>query len=708
MFRKIQSWGTFYNVILTSSATHYENVSFNGSLACSISKALLIEAGNYGQHPCLQINLAGFVRQSIPFTYTVHISMFPPEYLVKVNSWWTYPDIFYKEHFNLQRATPSYAFPVNGIMLLQKSGKELLLEFDIMEQWINGRRRASHYSFFHDIFLIFRVSSIPPTLDYKANELMEPVGNIHAAWILKICPDCERKIRIYGTIMPTRVDSFQRENLSKLAFSMMQEGLAWEPRSYGQGNLLHVVLKFCIKLRSGRNVKFSNIFEPQRYSIRERVAFSHSQVWYSIMKNFSVSDAPLSRDKTTNFHFVISLFSQAYSGSTYVFPHYVRDDLSKLKIVGCGKKGLSSLQFLELTNVYDKSVWLAIFISGVFVSLTTSLISKEGVTKCEVISVIKILLEQSNPFPREIENERKLRVIIILILLMGIVLSNAYKNTNVYKMVIPRIPVSFQYFTELVENNFQIYTRSVDLFVEYPGYTLGHRNGWHEEHIQNQSFILLSEVGALSNRYKHITMPLEKETKSGKSLVENRLLDAVGFHPLIISSLSKLLHENLSNVTTYWEAQTVSDEILPKLRFLEDIKLLEFLEGCNKTAVVMPDYISRKIYKKLIREMKLPHAFFGEESFSDVDWMFSLKGIVPPNLIKRIHGVAESGIWKWWVELFEGKYLPNEHASHVGAVSMTGNIVIVFVVWLVGIGVSIFSAIPEKIYYHIFIQQRVA
>lgn len=42
---------------------------------------------------------------------------------------------------------------------------------------------------------------------------------------------------------------------------------------------------------------------------------------------------------------------------------------------------------------------------------------------------------------------------------MGIVDSNAYINTNVHQMAIPRMPIMFKEIRELLRDNFQIYTR---------------------------------------------------------------------------------------------------------------------------------------------------------------------------------------------------------------------------------------------------------
>lgn len=47
------------------------------------------------------------------------------------------------------------------------------------------------------------------------------------------------------------------------------------------------------------------------------------------------------------------------------------------------------------------------------------------------------------------------------------------------------------------------------------------------------------------------------------------------------------------------------------------------------------------------------------------------------------------------VDLFAEKHLTNENANEVKAASVSGNIVIIFVVWVVGVGVAIICGLVE-------------
>lgn len=73
---------------------------------------------------------------------------------------------------------------------------------------------------------------------------------------------------------------------------------------------------------------------------------------------------------------------------------------------------------------------------------------------------LKVLLEQGSPFPNQITRFQHLRLLTGAYILGCIVISNGYKNTNIYTMIILREPLKHESFHELVDANFMIYTRS--------------------------------------------------------------------------------------------------------------------------------------------------------------------------------------------------------------------------------------------------------
>lgn len=92
-----------------------------------------------------------------------------------------------------------------------------------------------------------------------------------------------------------------------------------------------------------------------------------------------------------------------------------------------------------------------------------NLLSNIAATKSNGLTFLKVILEQGDPFPASVGNVTKFLVIIGLLLLMGIILSNAYKNTNVYNMVVPKRPLVYKDLKDLLKDGFTIYTRSLGI-----------------------------------------------------------------------------------------------------------------------------------------------------------------------------------------------------------------------------------------------------
>lgn len=111
------------------------------------------------------------------------------------------------------------------------------------------------------------------------------------------------------------------------------------------------------------------------------------------------------------------------------------------------------MQFQELTMIFWIWMLIVIFLVAVAVPLYCQheVLNFTG----HVLSLVKVILEQGDPFQNTIIEEARLWSVTGSFLLMGIVLSNAYKSTSVYNIIIPHMPVPYQNFSEL------IYTASI-------------------------------------------------------------------------------------------------------------------------------------------------------------------------------------------------------------------------------------------------------
>lgn len=88
---------------------------------------------------------------------------------------------------------------------------------------------------------------------------------------------------------------------------------------------------------------------------------------------------------------------------------------------------------------------------------------------------------------------------------------------------------------------------------------------------------------------------------------------------------------------------------------------------------MLPDYVSRNLFKTLHRDQNLEHTFILEDSFSDVDWMVTFSGIIQRNVIKQFHRIGESGIWYMWLRVFSGRCQNDGNRNLVESANLKGN-----------------------------------
>lgn len=133
----------------------------------------------------------------------------------------------------------------------------------------------------------------------------------------------------------------------------------------------------------------------------------------------------------------------------------ITNPYSDLRFLSCGKRVYSPLAFSELTNIFNPTVWFAFSLSSLTIFVFFKILDKpENV----LMFLIKMVFEQGNPVPQKLLKHTATAVPVIIILLVATVLTNAYKNTNVYNMVLPRIHIPYTRLSELIRDQFQIYS----------------------------------------------------------------------------------------------------------------------------------------------------------------------------------------------------------------------------------------------------------
>lgn len=146
--------------------------------------------------------------------------------------------------------------------------------------------------------------------------------------------------------------------------------------------------------------------------------------------------------------------------------------VDRIRFVTCGRRGTDPFQFKEFVSIYQWQVWVIFAIFLLVLTTTVLLFQKPAKQKVDSIynfiensvrssmPIIKGVLEQGDPFAANILSVQRLRWLLAGFLLGAQVLSNGYKNTNVYNMITSRKPLLIDKFEHVVSEQSALYCRT--------------------------------------------------------------------------------------------------------------------------------------------------------------------------------------------------------------------------------------------------------
>lgn len=470
-------------------------------------------------------------------------------------------------------------------------------------------------------------------------------------------------------------------------------------------------------------------------SPEERVGAAYANIWFSIMKNYttvqligSACENGIEKvydPKTLYLKPSIKFVLSSYVKGFHYFPYFTRDHLADLRFVSCGPaRGYRPIPFEQLTNIFDKWIWILLFLSCLSEALLLRIQAQSGrkyvISWSNLTSALKVFLEQGD----SVIQKKSFRAASGLFILIGIVLSNAYKSTNVYNMISPRKPIPYEFFHELVTDNFSIYTRVISVetdifnFIGQDDDILavfktrgGSVAGLKRDELE---VIIISEVAQVAGSILHgleMTQAYHANVSETVALEQSNIVklgvrNISQLHPntkLMLEVIHKRIQSKMTefddemDITEYMRSfADTAEEEEKKLRIFDTETLEKSLLICNRTAIVMPHHLCQDFMRNVRRKLKLPHLFVGKESYSEVEWMFTLEGVLPPHIPRRIKGAHEAGLWERGPMLASSKETATDDAEAVvAAATMEGNVVVVFAVWVLGMILSVWSMIVE-------------
>lgn len=635
---------------------------------------------------CLRLNLSKYVSKTKSWNCEVNIILYP------------------NSHENLQPKLLSHfskylfpSFPSPSLKIYVYEQISIRTRVSLLESF--QRDRGHNCDWVILLFLVHRIKS-----EHSQN-FLEPVGQFINLELLKICQQTRAKENHDPIGIPIKYTELY--NLNKLkdqTLPSLGSNLVWFFGESASRDTIFGLMELSLRYCAGGRLK------SHLNTVVEQIGYGYSLTWISAIGNnytitseytfpcikgikLSEASREFSPESDVSLEFIPYLKTQA------IFPYFPQESLTGLRFVSCGRKGLSSIPFYELVHVYDHLVWVMIIASSVILAiLINQLVAPKGSFMEAWISTLKILLEQSD----KMVHQKRFRYLISLFILAGVVLSNAYKNTNIYHMVTPRQPIPYEFASELLRDNFSMLTRldavggtlslspTSDLFRE-----LNLTGASYQVEEGDENFIVgISEVATVMRKFLNALSPTSSyslpEIHRLQEAMAKTLMNSSGV--LASSRMSSAVKEHLSNFTLlrnwrYYEAQDriqLMAEQAEKIRNIEADVLYAQLQDCKRVALILPEYLCHEYSKRVKLETKRPDVFVGKELYTEIKWMFSINGIWPRQFTSRIKVLYESGHWLKWTKLFSKVDSTSMKNDEVTSARMDGNIVVVFFVWMCG------------------------
>lgn len=239
-----------------------------------------------------------------------------------------------------------------------------------------------------------------------------------------------------------------------------------------------------------RKCEMTNIFEIYYKKVDNELfaAIMKAHILQTILDNFTypISD-PISLDPISDILVCTSSTGQLLSQRTETLvesQNYIEarahpgfsvplealfhfNDISKSLVFGTLETlKPSALPYENLLNVFSPTVWIVsttiLTIGCIAICIILGKRRSGGLSK-QLVALAMCLLEQGDPYSVKICKVSKLKLILGGVFAICIVLSNGYKSTNIDKIVATRKVLKYNSLSQLIEENFVIYTRFINV-----------------------------------------------------------------------------------------------------------------------------------------------------------------------------------------------------------------------------------------------------
>lgn len=378
------------------------------------------------------------------------------------------------------------------------------------------------------------------------------------------------------------------------------------------------------------------------------------------------------------------IFNQYLPANTARFHYSFKDAIHTMRFVSCGYRGTSPYPFYEFVNIYEFSVWIITF--G-FVLLLPALICLLGTTHAFSMptyfhyfdGVFRVLIGLDFPC---IARTFHVRFVLMTYCLACIVLNNAYKSENILRMIQPREILPYKTISQLKQDNFSIYTRINKVFVE-------HWVRWDDRNVVNKNHNFQWEWNTKLVEVVDDLSDTDALGRNAEKLEDKDVLLLSHLQPLI-ANLVEPARTYLNNISMEASNVQFSNKLLAFVDwFINNYNniLESSLRNCSRTAVVGPGYLVAQLAKKLIHSNfeNARHLDISDQTYFQALQAFKFYNVVPSHIRIRLKVLQTSHLFEWWYKVVaEATKVDINKIETLGATTMAGNILVVFVVWLIG------------------------
>ncbi|CAL8131102.1 unnamed protein product [Orchesella dallaii] len=713
----LNSYGKYYKAWEFSMVSKSLRATANTTSKTSENSTTCTFSSLLDSKSCTELDFQRFTMNSKPWTCEAIITIHPPPFWLDELPYSpglglsvSFPNIFNSKSFYagnraLNAQVPSFQ-PINILVQLQT---QVLKEK--IESWMffGGNACQIYRCVSREIFLLMQTIQA-----ISKHKVEQPAARIFSASIVTL----------------NQIQSVWGQNQNNLVlFPLNQEDFASsrslqvQTEKTNNNGLVFFVTNFLLrhfaKATDNGLEQFKRLCKAVTTPSRREIIVSLTRgspifvtqflIWKKIMENYTMAhgDLQLACNKKGDFRYQFinpDIYPHLIGSGIGIgiadgvdntlFPIYIKNPAKSLAFVSCGDEPLQTFAFLELFSVFDFYVWIGITVMLIlfmpfFLSICQFLESyiKSGLessgkffNSTVYFQPIALMLEQGGAYTAKQANTASLAPYLTSLLLVSIVLTNAYKNDNVYNMIAPRKSIPYTLFNQLVADNFSIYSRialdptarifRLSVFKEKyrvdrnPHVIIGNKN------------IFKSEVYSRYEKFVNFT--------ANGTIIENVLN-----HSKIPDDAVELLEASIDNPD-----QFPNDELYGEL---QNISMIRRLFKCNRVAMVLPELLCNQ-YLLMLRKYGFKHSSIGKETLYEDGIAYSPSGWMSNQLIRRINGFQGSGIWNRMYGIYKAsrQIHMNSREVHQERPGLEGNVIVIFVVLCAGYVVSCLSVMLNE------------